>query len=71
MSGSKTLLSISCCDQNGQPSGEGQFQAMINPANATSIPTTNRFMCFPNVRSLGGRRGSQGGPGVAFDLLGQ
>ena len=33
MSGSKTLLSISCCDQNGQPSGEGQFQAMINPAN--------------------------------------
>lgn len=33
MSGSKTLLSISCCDQNGQPTGEGQFQAMINPAS--------------------------------------
>lgn len=33
MSGSKTLLSISCCDQNGQPSGEGRFQAMINPAS--------------------------------------
>ena len=33
MSGSKTLLSISCCDQNGQPSGAGRFQAMINPAS--------------------------------------
>ncbi|WP_083981961.1 CIS tube protein [Arsukibacterium ikkense] len=51
MSGSKTLLSISCCDHNGQPTGEGQFQAMINPAslnhqlgisynsdNSTSLP---------------------------------
>lgn len=33
MSGSKSLLTISCCDNNGQPSGEGQFQAMINPAS--------------------------------------
>lgn len=33
MSGSKTLLSISCCDHNGQPTGEGQFQALINPAS--------------------------------------
>ncbi|NRQ43798.1 peptidoglycan-binding protein [Rheinheimera sp. YQF-2] len=33
MSGSKSLLTISCCDNNGQPTGEGQFQAMINPAS--------------------------------------
>lgn len=33
MSGNKTLLSISCCDHNGQPTGEGQFQALINPAS--------------------------------------
>ncbi|KKO44119.1 peptidoglycan-binding protein [Arsukibacterium ikkense] len=42
---------MSCCDHNGQPTGEGQFQAMINPAslnhqlgisynsdNSTSLP---------------------------------
>jgi hypothetical protein len=33
MTGSKSLLTISCCDNNGQPNGEGQFQAMINPAS--------------------------------------
>lgn len=33
MTGAKTLLTISCCDHQGQLTNNGQFQAMINPAS--------------------------------------